>query len=110
MLSIYQVALDMTGEIHRLIGEIRVHDRKLADQLKDAWSSVVLNIAEGSGVRGGHRKQRYMTSLGSARESQGVLDYSERAGYIAPPSDRLVQGFGRIEGTLVKNVYPRRRS
>jgi hypothetical protein len=42
MLSIYQVALDMTGEIHRLIDEIRVHDRKLADQLKDAWSSVVL--------------------------------------------------------------------
>jgi hypothetical protein len=39
-----------------------------------------------------------------------VLDYSERAGYIAPRSDRLVQGFGRIEGTLVKNVYPRRRS
>jgi hypothetical protein len=61
-------------EIHRLIAEIKKHNRKLGAQLEDAWSSVVLNIAEGSGVRGGHRTQRYMTALGSARETLGRLE------------------------------------
>jgi four helix bundle protein len=109
MLSIYKVALDITPEIHRLIAEIKRHNRKLGNQLEDAWSSVVLNIAEGSGVRDGHRTQRYMTAIGSARETLAGLEYSVCAGYIAPLREGLVRAFDRIIGTLVNNAYPRRR-
>jgi hypothetical protein len=41
MLSIYQVALDITPEIHRLIAEIKKHDRKLGARSRTrgrAWS------------------------------------------------------------------------
>ena len=109
MLRIYQVALDITPEIEKLIAEIKKHNRKLGAQLADAWPSVILNIAEGSGVSGGHRTQRYMTAIGSARESLACLEYSVKAGYIAPLREGLVRAFDHIIGTLVNNTYPRRR-
>ena len=109
MLDIYQVALDITPEMEKLMAEIRKHNRKLAGQLEEAWPSVVLNIAEGSGVSGGHRTQRYGTALGSSRESLGVLHYAEKAGFIDELREGLVRSFNHIIGTLVRNTCPRRR-
>ncbi|MGH7281215.1 MAG: four helix bundle protein, partial [Polyangiaceae bacterium] len=55
------------------MARIREHDRDLGEQLRRALSSVVLNLSEGSGSRGGHRLARYSTALGSNEESRAAL-------------------------------------
>jgi four helix bundle protein len=65
-----------------MVRAIERNDRDLASQPRRAASSVVLNLAEGSGSFGGVRAQRYRTALGSARETMSCLLVAERFGYV----------------------------
>jgi four helix bundle protein len=105
MLRIYKVALEMTPEVERLARKIGERNRELERQLQQSWPSVVLNICEGSGSRGGNRRLRYENALGSAREVFGSLEYGVAAGYIDPIDEPLRRGFDHVIGTLVRNVY-----
>ena len=69
MLRIEEVSLELCAVVLPLAGKVAVHDADLARQLRRAMTSVPLNIAEGSGSRGGTRRCRYETALGSAREA-----------------------------------------
>ena len=102
MLSIHDVMLDAIGTMRPMVKAIERHDRDLANQLKRAASSVVLNIAEGSGSAGGVRLQRYRTALGSARETMSCLLVAERAGYVESMPATLVVAMNRVIGTLVR--------
>jgi four helix bundle protein len=85
MLRIYWVMLDAIEMMQPLIDKIRARNRSLAGQLDEASESVPLNIAEGSGNRGGTRRERYNSALGSARETVSCLQVAERRRYIAIP-------------------------
>ncbi len=63
----YQLSINLYRELqkHHL-------KRHLKDQLDRASSSVVLNIAEGSGKRGKDRKRFYAIALGSLRETHAI--------------------------------------
>ncbi|MGH7293775.1 MAG: four helix bundle protein [Polyangiaceae bacterium] len=102
MLSIHDVMLEAITTMRPLVAAIERHDRDLACQLRRAASSVVLNLAEGSGSFGGVRTQRYRTALGSAREAWSCLQVAQAAGYAGcmPPS--LPAQFHRVIGTLVR--------
>jgi four helix bundle protein len=102
MLRIYQVMLDVLGTVAPLIKAIKQHDPNLADQLRRAGTSVVLNLAEGSGSFGGVRRARYRTALGSARESLSCLQVAEHSGYIPPMPPDLASRFDHVIGTLVR--------
>ena len=83
MLDIYIVSIQLCRDV-RVIGErVGRHDRNLLDQLRRAVSSVPLNLAESDGVRGGNRRQRRLTALGSAREVVACLDVAEALGYAS---------------------------
>ena len=83
MLNIYLVSIQLCRDV-RVIGErVGRHDRNLLDQLRRAVSSVPLNLAESDGVRGGNRRQRRLTALGSAREVGACLDVAEALGYAS---------------------------
>ena len=97
MLKIYFVALEMLKRLP--ITAIERKDGDLARQLRRAATSVVLNIAEGSGCCGGTRRQRYCDALGSAREVQACIDSSIALGYITISG---VEGLREITGSLVK--------
>ena len=83
MLDIYIVSIQLCRDV-RVIGEqVARHDRNLLDQLRRAVTSVPLNLAESDGVRGGNRRQRRLTALGSAREVGACLDVAEALGYAS---------------------------
>ncbi len=104
MLRIYWVMLDAIETMQPLIDKIRAHNRGLATQLDEASSSVPLNIAEGSGNRGGTRRERYSTALGSARETVACLHTAERKRFILPVSTELMAMLDHVIAVLVINT------
>ena len=83
MLRIYPVALDWIEKLEPLIARIARGDRELASQLRRASASVVLNLAEGLGARGGHRTNAYgRVAARDAGELRGA------AGGAAAKADR----------------------
>jgi four helix bundle protein len=103
MLKIYEVILVVIERLRPVVAKIAQHDASLAKQMRDAATSVALNTAEGSGQRGGHRRERYRTALGSARETQAGLDTAVAWGYIdAQPELRDM--LEHVAATLIRNV------
>jgi four helix bundle protein len=107
MLRIIDVILNLIREVAPLADAIGRRDPALAKQLRDALSSVALNVAEGSDQRGERRTNHYAIALGSARESFIALRAAEAWGYIKPVPQHIVGSFNHVIGTLVRNVAPR---
>jgi four helix bundle protein len=97
MLRIYEVALRVVEELRPALISIERKDRDLARQMRRAASSVVLNIAEGSGSSGGTRRERYRNALGSAREVVACIEVGAWR-YAEVDPDVLRE----VIGTLVK--------
>ncbi len=102
MLRIYDDMLDAVRSMRGMIGAIEKRDPDLARQLRRAASSVVLNVAEGSGSFRRVRTVRYRTALGSARETLACLRVGEALGYVEPVPTALTQQIDRVIGTLVR--------
>jgi four helix bundle protein len=101
MLIIYRVALQLCRDCVPFIAAIAAHDRNLADQLRRAVTSVALNIAESDGQAGGHRKQRRLTALGSARESIACIEIAASLAYVGEMPTEMRARFDHVIGTLV---------
>jgi four helix bundle protein len=104
MLRIYAVAIEVIEGLRPVLVRIEVHDRDLARQLRRAAASVALNISEGSGSRGGTRRERYHNALGSARETAACLDVAAALGYVEGIDAGLLDRLDRVRATLVQNI------
>ncbi len=102
MLKIYDDMLEALRAMRGAIEAIDKRDPDLARQLRRAASSVVLNVAEGSGSFGRMRTARYRTALGSARETLACLRVGEALGYVNTMPDALTDRIDRVIGTLVR--------
>jgi four helix bundle protein len=88
-----------------LIEVIGKHDGSLADQMKRAASSVVLNVAEPGESLGGNQRVRFRTALGSAAEVGAALDVAQAWGYVGREQGRAVrEALGRIRPMLSRLV------
>ena len=95
--NVYVRAREITREIAPLVQTIRARDAKLADQLRRAAQSVVLNIAEGRGNDAGNARLRFATACGSAKEVRAALHVASDWGYIeAEKSAQLDERLDRV--------------
>ncbi len=102
MLRAYEDMLDVVRSMRTIVDAIEKRDSDLGRQLRRAASSVVLNVAEGSGSVGRVRTVRYRTALGSARETLACLQTAEAFGYVGPAPRETMAMMNRVIGTLVK--------
>ena len=102
MLRIYDDMIEAVRAMRAVVTAVERRDSDLARQLRRAASSVVLNVAEGSGSFGRVRTARYRTALGSARETLACLRVGEAFGYVEPVPDALAARMDRVIGTLVR--------
>ncbi|UJR79134.1 four helix bundle protein [Sandaracinus amylolyticus] len=101
MLRIYTDAVELVRDAARLGEAVKPRSAELARQLERAAISVPLNLAEADGVRGGNRRLRNLTALGSAREVSACLDVIEALG-AARVDAAMRARLDRIIGTLVR--------
>ena len=80
--NVHDRARGVVRGIVPLLHRIREHDKSLADQLKRAAQSVVLNIAEARGNDAGNARARFSTACGSAKEVRAALNVANDWGYI----------------------------
>jgi four helix bundle protein len=102
MLGVHAVMRDVLRTMRPMLAAIDNRDPDLARQLRRAASSVVLNVAEGSGSFGRVRTVRYRTALGSARETLACLRVAEAFGYVEAAPEALRGQMSRVIGTLVR--------
>jgi four helix bundle protein len=102
MLRIYDDMLEAVRTMRGALAAIEKRDPDLARQLRRAASSVVLNLAEGSGSFGRVRTVRYRTALGSARETLACLRVAESFGYVPAVPPGVLDSMNRVVGTLVR--------
>jgi four helix bundle protein len=89
MLRIYDDMIEAVRAMRAVLTAVERRDSDLARQLRRAASSVVLNVAEGSGSFGRVRTVRYRTALGSARETLACLRVAEAFGYVEAVPDAV---------------------
>ena len=104
----YRVALTLNVEMMRVIDLIRPHHAELANQIKRATCSIVLNVAEGAAQSGGHRAQRYETAHGSAREVRAGLEVAIAMGWIEE-SDPVWRLIDRQCALLFRVRFPKQK-
>jgi len=80
--NVYDRARGIVRELGPVLHLIREHDKSLADPLKRAAQSVVLNIAEARGNDAGNARARFSTACGSAKEVRAALNVASDWGYI----------------------------
>jgi len=79
----------MVIELARPIVEaIGRKDRNLGSQVRQALSSVALNVAEGAGVAGGNARLRFQSALGSLYEARAGMRVALAWGYVLAASCR----------------------
>ncbi|MEM9489504.1 MAG: four helix bundle protein [Myxococcota bacterium] len=81
-------SLDFIRLLRPLIRILERHDKSLAKQLRDAASSVALNLAEGRRRVGKDRAHLWRIAAGSADEARTCLHVAEAWGYLAEDDSR----------------------
>ena len=104
MLRIYDVVIENIAEMRPVMEQIARRDQDLARQMRRAFSSVALNLAEGAGVRGGLRRARYETALGSMREVMACVDVARAMGYVGDVDEVAKAKMHCVVAALVKLV------
>jgi four helix bundle protein len=106
MFIAYEVSLEVVTSLRSVVPKIERHDRDLADQLKRAASSVVLNLSEGQRLTKGNKPKHYSIAHGSANEVKAALQTAIAWGWIENASEPL-EKLDRLLALLWRLTHPR---
>jgi four helix bundle protein len=79
-------ALDLLRTLTPLLSSLTASDASLADQLRRAAASTLLNIAEAARRTLRDRRNRFRIALGSAAEVSACLEVAVAFGYLERPA------------------------
>lgn len=82
MFIAYEVSLELITALRPIVPIVERHDRDLADQMRRAGSSIVLNLAEGNKSAKGNRQKHFAIAHGSASEVRAALQTAVAWGWI----------------------------
>ena len=82
MFIAYEVSVELVTSLRDLVPLIERSDRDLADQMRRAASSVVLNLAEGQRSAKGNKHKHYAIAHGSANEVKAAIELAQAWGWI----------------------------
>ena len=92
--------------MREIVSLIERSDRDLADQLRRAASSVVLNLAEGQRSAKGNKHKHYAIAHGSANEVKAALELARAWGWIGDAEEpRAI--LDRLLALLWRLTHPR---
>src|SRR5262245_60702439 len=103
----YEVSLEVIRSLRLLLPQIERNDRNLADQLKRAATSVVLNLAEGQRLTKGNKAKHYAIAHGSANEVLAAIRTADAWGWIDDASEQLAI-LDRLLALLWRLNHPKR--
>jgi len=106
-LRVYRDVIEIVRELSGIVRAIEARDADLGRQLRRAAASVALNLAEGEGASGGNRRQRFLSALGSARETMACLEVAGAFGYCSVPTTVMAR-LEKAIGVMVKLTFGRR--
>ena len=110
-LAVYTRALQAITSLRSVVAQLSRQDRSLADQLRRAASSILLNLAEGYGSSGGNKRLRYTTALGSQREVIAALDSALAWGLLTNTQHQaLFASYDHIGAMLYRLLHPNHTS
>lgn len=107
MFIAYEVSVQLVTSLRDLLPQLERFDRDLADQMRRAASSVVLNLAEGSRSSKGNKQKHFAIAHGSANEVKAALELAQAWGWIEGargPRDVL----DRLLALIWRLTHPRR--
>jgi four helix bundle protein len=87
MFIAYEVSIQLVDSLRMLVPVIERSDRDLADQMRRAASSVVLNLAEGQRSTKGNKHKHYSIAHGSANEVKAALELARAWGWIGDAAE-----------------------
>src|SRR5882672_6292504 len=79
-----EVAIQLVGEVKKVIAVVSPVDRSLADQMTRSLSSIALNVGEGARRMRGDRLHLWRIADGSAKELQVAIRVAVAWGHAEP--------------------------
>jgi four helix bundle protein len=77
-----RVATDLIHSLHEVLVQLARHDRVLVQQLRNAASSVLMNLVEGNRRVGRDRLHFFRIAAGSAAEVDAILEVAVAWRYL----------------------------
>jgi four helix bundle protein len=106
MFIAYEVSVELITSLREVVPLIERSDRDLADQMRRAASSVVLNLAEGQRSAKGNKHKHYAIAHGSANEVKAALQVAYAWGWITEANAPLAI-LDRLLAILWRLTHPR---
>ena len=108
-MRIYELWLIVVRNVYRLARKVQQFDKDLAQQMRRAAASGLLNMGEGMYSKGGNRIARYHDSMGSARETMSCLHVCEAAEFVTRAEiEADLERIDRVIAGLYRLCHPRR--
>ena len=108
-LHVLDLSIEVLRELAPLVQRIGQADRSLADQIRRAANSVVLNLGEAARSNPGNRRARLHSAMGSANEVRVALRAAAAWGSVSQTAaDAVDDKLDRVVAMTWRWLHPRR--